>query len=98
MTDEPAGVALSLFALFLYAWSCCTYPTHARCAAGWWAPEGVRGGELVCRPRPVGPDERDARGIVVDHSVQPPGETRVRLWCTGGATLRQDGESAWCQR
>jgi hypothetical protein len=96
--DAPAGIAIALASLCVYLWALATHPTHMRCPPGWWLPEGARGRVARCRPSPVGVDTRDARGVLVDRTVQPPGEIDVPLYCTGGATLRQDGVKAWCQR
>ena len=57
-------------------------PPHATCPPRWWIPEGMRtNGEFVCRPPLTGTDERTARGILVDHSTQPPGGIELHVYC-----------------
>lgn len=59
-------------------------PTDGKCPERWWV-NGVRpDGRYQCFPAPVGPDERLPSGIVVDHSVQPPGVVDGRVFCTVG--------------
>lgn len=79
-------------------------PTHARCPAGTDLRVGVRvDGYFECWPAPVG-DAVFERGAGareprwVDHSTQLEDWIASRIYCTGGATPRQDGLSVWCQR
>lgn len=61
-------------------------PRHATCPDGWWLAKGVQpDGSYVCRPAPIGDDARNARGILVDHSVQPDGELEGRVYCPENA-------------
>jgi len=47
-----------------------------------WHNDGVRrDGAFECRPRPIGDDHRNARGILVDDSCQPPGRIAGRIHC-----------------
>lgn len=57
-------------------------PQHINCPTRWWVPEGIRrSGDFVCRPPLTGDDARDARGILRDHSKQPPGFIAMRVYC-----------------
>lgn len=81
---------------------CCamvTRPTRARCPAGYDLRTGVRpSGEFRCWPHPVGDPEWDGTWMRPDRARQPDGAFGARVYCTGGATPRQDGTSVWCQR
>lgn len=72
-------------------------PTEWRAPGGWFV-NGVRpSGEFEARPwlgRPQDDlDDAHARREIADDRVLV-----GRVWCTGGATPRQDGTKVWCQR
>lgn len=71
-----------------------------RCPDGYWLSTGVRpDGRYTCTRVPVGDDHRDARGIVRDDSIVPPGETSGQFICTGGAqAIVVDFRTVGCQR
>ncbi len=73
-------------------------PTHVICPAGWYV-NGVRpSGQTECLPVPSGFEELTDRGIV-DHSIEPPGYVRVRIYCTGGMRpIVVDQRTIGCQR
>jgi hypothetical protein len=87
VTDVLCAVATVLLLL----WGQIARPTSARCAPGWWLPEGARDGVLRCRPVPLGRE---------DDGAQPPGEIRMRVYCTGGSRPIFDasGVGVACQR
>lgn len=72
---------------------------HGRCPNGFWLSTGVRvDGRYACTRLPVGDDYRDARGIVHDDSVVPPGEVDGMVRCTGGARpIVVDFRTVGCQ-
>lgn len=71
--------------------------SRVRCPAGWYV-NGVRpGGDFECRPV-VGEPENDILDAVRRRAIADDRALAGRVYCTGGATPRQDGESVWCQR
>lgn len=94
-------VAATLATILLFLWTIASSPREESCARGWWIPEGVRRtGEFTCRPSPRGVTERDARGILRDQSVQPPGAVRMRVYCADDedAVALDDGRTVACRR
>ena len=73
-------------------------PTHVVCPVGWYV-NGVRSdGRTECMPKPIGDETLTPSGIV-DHSVQPPGYVRVRIYCTGGSRpIVVNDRTVGCQR
>ena len=79
---EPVALLVSILVL---ATSMITMPSRAACPLR-WHNEGVRPtGRYECVPDPVGPSHRDARGILVDDSVQAPGEIVGEITARSGS-------------
>lgn len=57
-----------------------------RCPLNWHNDGVRRDGVFECFPRPIGDDHRDARGILVDDSFQPPGRVVGRICCDASET------------
>lgn len=77
----------------LLAWCLAVQVTRCSVPVGWYV-NGVRpDGMFELRPV-LGEPEHDlsTEQIKDDRSV------RGRVYCTGGATPRQDGRSVWCER
>lgn len=87
----------SVFTVLLLCCAMVARPTRARCPAGWYVNGVQPSGSFECRPV-LGKPENDlldaVRRVVIDDERRLGG----RLYCTGGATPRQDGRSVWCQR
>jgi len=92
-------VLSTIASIVLMLWACATMPTYVQCPKGFWIPDRVTDGVVRCRRSPVGPDGRNARGILVDYSVEPPGEIASQVYCTGGSVpIRgDDGRTVSCQ-
>lgn len=72
-------------------------PRHVNAPHGWYV-NGVRpDGAWEMRPVLGRPDD-DLLDAVRRRVWEDNRRIRGRLWCTGGATPRQDGASVWCQR
>ncbi len=75
----------------------CSHRQRCRAPRGWYTNGARPSGAYELRPvlgRPAD-DIEDARHR---RTIPGPAAVRGRLYCTGGATARQDGESVWCQR
>lgn len=67
------------------------------CPPGWYL-DGVRpSGMFACRPV-LGHPEDDLLDAVRRRVIADDRVIKGRIYCTGGATPRQDGGSVWCQR
>lgn len=82
-------------ALLAFCWI--ARPAHIHVPRGWYvngvAPDGLfELRPVLGRPEDDIDDARARRDIRDDRAVLG------RLYCTGGATPRQDGTSVWCQR
>ena len=67
------------------------------CPPGWYL-DGVRpNGVFACRPV-LGHPEDDLLDAVRRRVIADDRALAGRIYCTGGGTPRQDGESVWCQR
>lgn len=92
-------VACTIASLILWCAIFVLHPTRAKCPTGWHA-NGIRpSGVFQCMRRPIGDDHRNARGILIDDSVQPPGVLESQIYCTGGTVpiLDDDGATVGCQ-
>lgn len=83
--------------VLLVLWCWCARRDRLTAPPGWLTAAARPDGSYELEPvlgRPQD-DLEDARA-----RRQLPGPDAVRGWlyCTGGATLRQDGHSVWCQR
>ena len=95
MTDM-LRCAVSALVLVL---SCLGHPRHGRCPARYYVT-GIRpSGAFSCRPEPVGDPDHDGVWGRPDVSVQPPGEYRAQIYCTGGAhPIVVDQRTVGCTR
>lgn len=74
-----------------------TWPHRIGAPRGWYV-NGVRQcGAWEMRPV-LGRPEDDLLDAVRRRVWEDDRAVRGQLWCTGGATPRQDGRGAWCQR
>jgi hypothetical protein len=100
MRDNPVFDAfVMLVAGVVIAWMAFTHPSSAQCPRGFFA-EGIRrSGAYECKPAPIGDTVRDARGILHDNSVQPPGVIAGQLYCSPSQVpvLLDDGRSMKCR-
>ena len=95
MTD--ALTALARIATMLLA--LVAHPPVTRCPPGFWLSTGVRrDGRFVCTRVPVGDDYRDARGIVHDDSVVPPGIVEGWAWCGIARPIVVDYRTVGCMK
>ena len=98
---EAIATVLSLAgSAVCFAWVIVMHQPREACDVGWWIPEGVRrSGEFVCRPAPRGDTERTARGVLIDHSIQPAGEIHKHVICGGVAVpvIENYGRTVVCR-
>jgi hypothetical protein len=72
------------------------HPQRAQCPPRWHV-EGVRpSGAFVCLRNPIGDDHRNARGILIDDSVQAPGRLEGVIYCGDGVPIVDDDRSVRC--
>ncbi len=75
-----------LLSFALLAIAAIVRPDHATAPRGWWLDTGIRSdGSFRVHRVPIGTDERDTLGIVIDRSIVPEGELAGRIYCHGGA-------------
>jgi hypothetical protein len=83
--------------VLLVVWCCATHRQRCPALPGWYVNGAQPRGSYELWPV-LGrsqDDLLDARARRQSEGSLPvPGQ----LYCTGGATLRQDGSSVWCQR
>lgn len=96
MTLSDLGCAAVTIALLLFAMV--VRPVRARCRPGWYV-NGVRpSGVYECRPVLGRPEDDLLDAVRRTVLEQDQRAIRGRVYCTGGATPRQDGAAVWCQR
>ena len=78
-------------------WCCGTRAQRCPAPAGWYVDGARPGGSYELAPV-LGKPGDDLTDAVRRRDLPGPDPVRGRLYCTGGATLRQDGLSVWCQR
>ncbi len=87
------------FALLLFTLAVASHVHRCRMSAptGWYV-NGVRpDGAFELRPV-LGAPDRDLEDAHARRDIDDPRAFRGWIYCTGGATPRQDGLSVWCQR
>lgn len=92
MSDVLAAIGAAVASLVILL-ACAVYrPQRATCPSGWVLATGVRTvdgplgsrGSFACERPPIGGDSDVLTGKST--AVQPPGELRGRIYCTGGAS------------
>lgn len=92
-----APVLCTIATIVVLAWCCAMHPTSWRAPRGWYV-NGVRPtGRFEMRPV-LGDPERDLEDARQRINIDDERALEGRIYCTGGATPRQDGSSVWCQR
>ncbi len=84
-------------AVLLVAWCCAAHRSWCRAPAGWYVDGAQSGGTYELAPV-LGSADDDLLDARIRRELAGPAPVRGALYCTGGATLRQDGLSVWCQR
>lgn len=82
--------------VLLVLWCWCSHRQRCAAPAGWFV-NGARGSTYELAPV-LGRPEDDLLDAWIRRSLRGARPVRGQLYCTGGATLRQDGLSVWCQR
>lgn len=104
-----ADLAAAVLTVLLLCAGYVIRPHRARCPDTYDLRTGVRtSGSFECWPHPSAPVGWDRRlGRIEDwdgthgrpeRSIQSEATIGSRIYCTGGATPRQDGFRVWCQR
>lgn len=83
--------------VLLVVWCCAKH--RQRCAAprGWYVNGAQPRGSYELQPV-LGRSQDDLLDAWLQRELAGPAPVRGALYCTGGATLRHDGLSVWCQR
>jgi hypothetical protein len=83
--------------VLLVLWCWCVHRHRCRAPRGWYVNGAQPNGAFELRPV-LGRPQDDLLDAWLRREIVGPAPVRGRLYCTGGATARQDGESVWCQR
>ena len=100
MNDILLDLACFLITILLFCYGMIIAPDRMTCPPHWHNDGVRRNGRFSCIPEPVGdPDWDGTWQRSPDRSIQPPGEIRSRIYCTGGARpISVDGRTVGCQR
>ncbi len=90
--DLIEGLLCAVGSFVLMAWCCVTYTDRVSAPRGWYVNGVHPDGRFEWRPVLGDPRELHPRPIHDDRHVTG------RVYCTGGATPRQNGQKVWCQR
>lgn len=81
----------------LVVWCWCSHARHCPAPPGWYVNGARPSGEYELRPV-LGRPQDDLLDAWLRRELSGPSPVAGRVYCTGGATLHQDGLSVWCQR
>lgn len=84
-----------MVAVTLWCW--CARSQRCPAPSGWYVDGARPSGPYELAPV-LGRPEDDLDDARRRSAIRGPDPVRGDLYCTGGATLRQDGLSVWCQR
>jgi len=96
---NPIDIVFVFISVLVLGVTSITKPSTARCPKGWSLSTGIRrSGDFSCWPAPVGGNDDVLTGRQT--AIQPPGELRGKIYCTGGTEpiVGYDGVSVGCQR
>jgi hypothetical protein len=78
-------------------WCWCSRAQRCPAPPGWYVNGARPDGSYELAPI-LGRPEDDLVDAWLRRELEGPAPVPGRLHCTGGATMRQDGTSVWCQR
>lgn len=88
---------IRLLVVLLVVWCCAAHRHRCPAPPGWYV-NGVRPDGTYELAPVLGRAQEDLLDAWLRRELSGPTPVRGALYCTGGATLRHDGLSVWCQR
>jgi hypothetical protein len=86
-----------ILVVLLVVWCCAGHVQRMVAPRGWYVNGARPSGEYELAPV-LGRSQDDLLDAWIRREIAGPRPVRGEIYCTGGATLRHDGLSVWCQR